>query len=181
MDLSQLFCEAILLMQLLDDLKKIRQDTHSRVPGVLWKALIDNFKALELARLPKLRPITNHINQMFHHLQSFVKRELIKVLPILPANNSMVTYSPSLCHRTCSSSEGRGYWVDNEASLQIDIRECGIIARIYYKFLCLEEFLHQIEPLLILAMFLLFFLYFDPYTNIQCDLCQERNDLVTHS
>ena len=34
----------------------------------------DNSGALELARLPKIRPRTKHINQAFHHFREHVER-----------------------------------------------------------------------------------------------------------
>jgi len=86
MALSQSLREAIPLMQLLAEMKRTGFNIYSNVPRVHCKAFEDNSGALELARLPKLRPRTKHINQMFHHFRSFVKRGLIKVLPILSAD-----------------------------------------------------------------------------------------------
>jgi hypothetical protein len=42
----------------------------------------DNPGALELARLPKLRPRTKHINVCYHHFQEHVQKGLIKIFPV---------------------------------------------------------------------------------------------------
>ena len=39
----------------------------------------DNSSALELARLPKMRPRTKHINQSYHHFREYVERQEIHV------------------------------------------------------------------------------------------------------
>jgi hypothetical protein len=46
------------------------------------KVFEDKSGALELARLPKLRPSTKHINVCYHHFCKYVHMELIKILPI---------------------------------------------------------------------------------------------------
>jgi hypothetical protein len=52
------------------------------VPRVHCKAFEDNSGALKLARLPKLRPRTKHINIKYHHFCEHVQLGLIKVYPI---------------------------------------------------------------------------------------------------
>ena len=39
----------------------------------------DNSGALELARLPKIRPRTKHINQSFHHFREYVERQEVMI------------------------------------------------------------------------------------------------------
>ena len=43
-------------------------------PKVHCTVFEDNSGALELARLPKMRPRTKHINQAFHHFREHVER-----------------------------------------------------------------------------------------------------------
>jgi len=51
--------------------------------GVIYcKVFEDNSGALELARLPKLRPCTKHINVCYHHFREHVRNGLIKIFPI---------------------------------------------------------------------------------------------------
>ena len=42
------------------------------LPNVYCKAFEDNSGAYELARCPKIRPRTKHINQKYHHFRSYV-------------------------------------------------------------------------------------------------------------
>ena len=51
-------------------------------PHVYCKVFKDNSGALELARLPKLRPRTKHINVCYHHFCEHVRKWLIKIFPI---------------------------------------------------------------------------------------------------
>jgi hypothetical protein len=54
----------------------------SSQPKVYCKAFKDNSGALELARLPKIRPWTKHINIKYHHFREYVHLGLIEMLPI---------------------------------------------------------------------------------------------------
>jgi hypothetical protein len=51
-------------------------------PYVYCKVFEDNSGALKLARLPKLRPRTKHINVCYHHFREHVRKELIKIFPV---------------------------------------------------------------------------------------------------
>ena len=44
-------------------------------PKVHCTVFEDNSGALELARLPKIRPRTKHINQSYHHFREHVERQ----------------------------------------------------------------------------------------------------------
>ena len=46
------------------------------------KAFEDNSGALELARAPKMRPRTKHINLVYHHFREYVHRKEIIIHPI---------------------------------------------------------------------------------------------------
>ena len=50
-------------------------------PYVYCKVFEDNSGALELARLPKFRPRTKHINCAWHHFRDHVRQGLIKIFP----------------------------------------------------------------------------------------------------
>eukprot|EP00978_Attheya_sp_CCMP212_P023502 scaffold72215_cov47-Attheya_sp.AAC.2 len=58
--LSAALCDAIFVIQILDDLKARGFILPSKTPQVYCKAFEDNSGALEMARLPKLRPQTKH-------------------------------------------------------------------------------------------------------------------------
>ena len=69
-------------MQLLKEMKDRGYDVKSSKPKVTCKLFEDNSGALELARFPKMRPRTKHINQMYHHFRSYVAEKLIEIFPI---------------------------------------------------------------------------------------------------
>ena len=48
-------------------------------PKIHCTVFEDNSGALELARLPKMRPRTKHINQSFHHFREYVERREIQI------------------------------------------------------------------------------------------------------
>ena len=49
------------------------------IPIVHCKAFEDNSGAMEMVRLPKIRPRTRHINAKCHHFRSFYKQEKISI------------------------------------------------------------------------------------------------------
>jgi hypothetical protein len=80
--LSQALRDLIPIMQLLRELQDHGLSIISTVPRVHCKAFEDNSGALELARLPKLRPRTKHINIVYHHFRQHVRDGLISIYPI---------------------------------------------------------------------------------------------------
>ncbi len=69
-------------MQLLKEIKDRGYDVKSSTTKVTCRLSEDNPGALELARFPKMRPRTKHINQMCHHFRSCVADKLIEIFPI---------------------------------------------------------------------------------------------------
>ena len=69
-------------MQLLEEMKSRGFEVICTSPHVYCKTFEDNSGALELARLPKLRPRTKHINVCYHHFREHVRKGLIKIFPI---------------------------------------------------------------------------------------------------
>ena len=80
--LSQALRDTIPIMQLLKEIKDRGYDVKSSTPKVTCKLFEDNSGALELARFPKMRPRTKHVNQMHHHFRSYVADKLIEIFPI---------------------------------------------------------------------------------------------------
>eukprot|EP00957_Ditylum_brightwellii_P087858 6690782-Ditylum_brightwellii.AAC.1 len=62
----------------------------------MCKVFEDNSGALELARVPKMRPRTKHINIVMHHFRSYVRQKLIHVLPIESANQPADTFTKAV-------------------------------------------------------------------------------------
>jgi len=86
MALSEALRDTLPLMDMIEEMKSRDICTFSSVPKVYCKAFEDNSGALELARLPKMRPRTKHLNQIFHHFRAYVKSGIIKVYPIESAH-----------------------------------------------------------------------------------------------
>jgi hypothetical protein len=69
-------------MQLVREINDKDITTYSDVPKFYCKAFEDNIRALEIARTHKMRPRTKHINLVYHHFRSFVKKGLVVIWPI---------------------------------------------------------------------------------------------------
>jgi hypothetical protein len=80
--LSQALRDVLPIMFLIQEIKEKGFQVIANIPHVYCKAFEDNSSALELARLPKLRPRTKHINTCFHHFGEHVRNGLIKIYPI---------------------------------------------------------------------------------------------------
>ena len=66
-------------MNLMQELHDREFTGASPIPTIHCKAFKDNSGALELARTPKMRPRTKHINLVYHHFRSFVREGKITV------------------------------------------------------------------------------------------------------
>ena len=75
--LSQSLRDTIPLMRLLEEVKRKLDHNVIAVPAVRCTLFEDNSGALELARTPKMRPRTKHINIKYHHFREYVRRKLI--------------------------------------------------------------------------------------------------------
>ena len=70
--LSQSLREVIPIINLLKELQEKNIHTVSSVPTVFCKAFEDNSGALEIAKTPKMRPRTKHLNLVYHHFREHV-------------------------------------------------------------------------------------------------------------
>ncbi|KAL7503607.1 hypothetical protein ACHAXN_001832 [Cyclotella atomus] len=80
--LSTALRDVIPIMELFDEMRRRGHKVVCNEPVVYCKVFEDNSGALELARLPKLRPRTKHINTCYHHFREHVRKGLIKILPV---------------------------------------------------------------------------------------------------
>ena len=80
--LSQSMRKAIPVMGLLDELQEIGIIPKKTGTRVKCRAFEDNSGAIELARLPKMRPWTKHINISYLHFRSYVSDGTVTVEPI---------------------------------------------------------------------------------------------------
>jgi hypothetical protein len=84
--LSESLRDTIPLMELVKEIDKAGFKVISTTANVHCKAFEDNSGALELARLPKMRPRTKHINIKYHHFREHVRLGIIKIFPISTEN-----------------------------------------------------------------------------------------------
>jgi hypothetical protein len=79
--LSSVLRETIVIMNFLKEIEEKGIVEVSHVPDVYCKVFEDNSGALELARVPKMRPRTRHLNLGVHHFLEHVKDGTIHVIP----------------------------------------------------------------------------------------------------
>ncbi len=80
--MSQALRDVIPVMNLIQEMEEKGFQVICTLPNVYCKVFEDNSGALELARLPKLRPRTKHINICYHHFREHVRKGLIKIFPV---------------------------------------------------------------------------------------------------
>ena len=84
--LSQSLRDVLPMMELVEEIKARGFNVLCTEPFVYCKSFEDNSGALELARLPKLRPRSKHINTCYHHFREFARKGLLKFYPISTAS-----------------------------------------------------------------------------------------------
>jgi Reverse transcriptase (RNA-dependent DNA polymerase) len=82
MALSAALRETIPLMELVKELQRYGYDFTAVRPTVHCRVFEDNSGAIELARVPKMRPRTKFINVQYHHFRQYVDRKEISILSI---------------------------------------------------------------------------------------------------
>ena len=69
-------------MALVSEIKKRKFRVICTEPYVYCESFEDNSGALELTRLPKLRPLSKHININYLHFREHMHKGLVKIFPI---------------------------------------------------------------------------------------------------
>ena len=77
--LSTSLREVIPLMGMLKEASDQGIKIENLPPKIHCTVFEDNSGALELARMPKIRPRTKHINQSYHHFREYVERQEIQI------------------------------------------------------------------------------------------------------
>ena len=62
------------MMELLKELKRAGFGIRGTIPEVHCKVFEDNSGAIEIAKVPKMRPRTKHINVRYHHFRQHVEK-----------------------------------------------------------------------------------------------------------
>ena len=102
--LSMSLREVIPLMGLLKEIKHQGIEVQIDHPSVPCKVFEDSSGALELARLPKIRPRSKHINQSYHFFHEAVEKNEVSIVFTATVNHlaDMLTKplpeEPFVCH-----------------------------------------------------------------------------------
>ncbi len=80
--MSQSLRDILPIMFLIQEMKENGFQVICTQPYDYCNVFEDNSGALELARLPKLRPCTKHINRCYHHFHEHLQNGLIKIFPV---------------------------------------------------------------------------------------------------
>jgi hypothetical protein len=86
MAISEAFRTLLPLMDLLEEARRMGIPIQLGAPVVHCKAFEDNSGALELARLPKMRPRTRHINVKYHHFREAVAKGRVTIQHVASKN-----------------------------------------------------------------------------------------------
>jgi hypothetical protein len=70
------------MINLMTEINRLGVCNYCTIPKVYCKAFEDNSGALELAKAPKMRPRTEHINLVFHLFRDYVRCGLIVIYPV---------------------------------------------------------------------------------------------------
>ncbi|KAL7475343.1 hypothetical protein ACHAW6_001264, partial [Cyclotella cf. meneghiniana] len=100
---SMALCDVIPLMELVKEMR----DRKFNIVNMQPYEYCDNSRALELARLPRLRPRTKHINVCYHHFREYVRKGLIKIFPIDTKNQIADTLTKALRKMTLYAIENK--------------------------------------------------------------------------
>jgi hypothetical protein len=77
--LSYALRTTIPIMELLKEYKQHGFNVTALQPQVHCRVFEDNSGAIEIAKVPKMRPRTKHINIKYHHFRSYVDRGEISI------------------------------------------------------------------------------------------------------
>ena len=72
---------------LIDEIQE-RKLIVSTIPKIHCRIFEDNEAALEISKIPKIRPRSRHINVIYHHFRSEVFNDRVKVEPIRTTENA---------------------------------------------------------------------------------------------
>ena len=98
--LSMSLRDVLPIMFLLDEMGDGGFQVICTTPHVYCKVFEDNSVALELARLPKLRPRTKHIHVCYHHFREHVRSRKVKIFPIGTKEQTPDTLTKALPQNT---------------------------------------------------------------------------------
>ena len=84
--LSMAMREQLPLINLLKEIVSHNVDTSLQPTTIHCKAFEDNSGALEMAKVPKMRPRTKHLNNMYHHFRESVQNNEVTLIAVKTEN-----------------------------------------------------------------------------------------------
>ena len=73
--------QLIPVMEILKEIKA-RGNKVTFTPTIYCKIFEDNSAALKMARVPKMRPRTRHINAIYHHFRNLIANKRVHIHPV---------------------------------------------------------------------------------------------------
>ena len=80
--LSMAMREQLPLIQLLKEVVAHKIDANLQPTTIHCKAFEDNSGALEMAKVPKMRPRTKHLNNVYHHFRESVQNNEVTLIAV---------------------------------------------------------------------------------------------------
>lgn len=84
--MSQALREVLPMTNLIQELRENGFDIGGTLPRIHCKVFEDNSGAIEMAKVPKLRPRTKHINIKYHHFRKAVADGLVTIHAVRSEN-----------------------------------------------------------------------------------------------
>ena len=81
--LSMAMGEQLPLIQLLKEVVAHKIDASLQPTTLHYKAFEDNSAALEMAKVPKMRPRTKHLNNVYHHFRESVQNNEVALVAVI--------------------------------------------------------------------------------------------------
>jgi hypothetical protein len=94
--LSQSMREVLPLMELMKEAQQMKLPITPTPPKLHCKLFEDNSGALEIAKVPKMRPRTKHLNIKYHHFRSFVTDGLVSIHQVSTDNQIANIFTKAL-------------------------------------------------------------------------------------
>ena len=117
--LSTSLREVIPLMELLTEAREQGLHVGNVPPRIHCTVFEDNSGALELARLPKIRPRTKHINQSYHHFRERVERKNI-IIEATPTEHQIADILNKPLAEPAFTRHRKAIWVGRTPCLRME-------------------------------------------------------------
>jgi hypothetical protein len=115
--MSQALREVLPLTRLVAELRSANFEMSSSTPKILCKIFEDYKGALEMARTPKMRPLTKHMDLRYHNFREAVEAGLVTIHAVEQLIRTW-TFSPGHCTRICSKGPQSHHGMVDDTGLE---------------------------------------------------------------